>query len=64
MIAGLVPGHSTYMALIGMQDQISNAIEKNSYSKASDTVNHAVAQKQLIIYREALNSIGLSATYE
>ena len=47
---GFQSGHSTSMALLDMQDRVSNAIDANEYAigifldlaKAFDTVDHAI----------------------
>lgn len=55
---GFQPGHSTFMALLDMEDRISKAIDNNEYSvgividlaKAFDTVDHAILLKKMINY--------------
>src|ERR1700733_7535395 len=55
---GFQSGHSPYMALLSMQDMISNAIDRNEYSvgvffdlsKAFDTVDHKILSKKLERY--------------
>jgi hypothetical protein len=51
---GFQHGHSTFMALLDMEDRISRAIDNNEYSvgifldlaKAFDTVDHAILLKK------------------
>ena len=56
---GFQSGHSPYMSLLGMQDKISSAIEKNEYAmgiffdlaKAFDTVDHNILLKSWMFMR-------------
>ena len=55
---GFQHGHSTFMALLDMEDRISRAIDSNEYSvgifldlaKAFDTVDHAILLKKMSNY--------------
>jgi len=68
---GFQPGHSPYMALLNMQDMITNAIEKNEYSigiffdlaKAFDTVDHRIMLSKLEYYGVRGNQLKWFASY-